>query len=131
MAQTSKERTEQRRRLLKKAAAVPAIFVLPSTGRAVAASSLHACVEKGLLANGNEPIPYIRTRDPITGEIPIDQWVRKFQTGIPQGEDTVLEGNVLQYDITGDAPRPVAHASCWNSIHPQGPEAASGTNLIQ
>ena len=60
-----------------------------------------------------------------------DQWVRQFQTGLPnQGADTVLEGNVLQYDISGAAPRPVAHASCWNSIHPSGPHADPNTNLI-
>ncbi|EXI73660.1 MAG TPA: hypothetical protein PK440_12225 [Candidatus Accumulibacter phosphatis] len=125
MSETSNARTEQRRRLLKKAAAVPAIFVLPSTGRAVAGSSLHACVEKGLTANGNNPIPPLIPKDQT------DQWVRQFQTGLPnQGADTVLEGNVLQYDISGAAPRPVAHASCWNSIHPSGPHADPNTNLI-
>ncbi|MEF8755779.1 MAG: hypothetical protein V5B60_17935 [Accumulibacter sp.] len=125
MSETSNDRTAQRRKLLKKAAAVPAIFVLPSTGRAVSSSSLHACVEKGLLANNNRPIPPILPKDQT------DQWVREFQAGIPnQGGDTVIEGNVLVYDITGTAPRPVAHASCWNSINPQGPHADPGTNLI-
>ena len=125
MSETSNERTEQRRKLLKKAAAVPAIFVLPSTGRAVASSSLHACVEKGLIANNNNPIPPILPKDQT------DQWVRQYQTGIDQGADTTVSGNVLQYDYTtGTVPRPVAHASCWHSINPTGPQADPNTNLI-
>jgi len=125
MSETSSDRTEQRRKLLKKAAAVPSMFFLPSTGRAVATSSLHACVEKGLLANGNQPIPPILPRDQT------DQWVREYQPPVQNpGEDAVPGGNVLVYENTGTAPRPVAHASCWNSVNPNGPFADSGTNLI-
>lgn len=128
MSETSSERTEQRRKLLKKAAAVPAIFVLPSTGRAVAASSVHACVEKGLIANGTTAIPpYL---DPA-GPKPTDEWVREYKPANPNVfPDGTPEGNYLVYDNTGVQPRPVAHASCWNSVNPNGPYADPKTNLI-
>ncbi|MCM8611837.1 hypothetical protein [Accumulibacter sp.] len=126
MSETSNDRTEQRRKLLKKAAAVPAIFVLPSTGRAVSSSSLHACVERGLQANGSNPIPYIIPKDQN------DDWVREYQPAVNNGggPDDVIEGNVLVYENTGTAPRPVAHASCWNSINSGVPYANPDTNLI-
>jgi len=113
MSTTQSERTKQRRRLLKSAAAVPAIFALPA-GAQVANSSLNACVDKGL------PPPNTILDNPIAGS---DQWVRKFQATDQNGN--AAPGNYLQF-VDG---KPVATASCWNSVHP-GANVPSDTNLI-
>ncbi|MBE2259250.1 MAG: hypothetical protein H6942_14890 [Candidatus Accumulibacter sp.] len=115
MSTTQSERTRQRRRLLKNAAAVPAIFVLP-TGAALANTSANACVEKGLRLNNFQPIPRV-TDQP-------DQWVRQPKAGAQQGDKTTYEIVRLDNDT------PVAGASCWNSIHPHGPKAGAGNLLI-
>lgn len=120
MSTTPSERTAQRRRLLKSAAAAPAIFVLP-VGQALAASSLFACVDRGLEGVNVSSIPAKLPADQT------DQWVREFRTtGSTPAPDP---GNYLVYDQTTG--NPVAYASCWNSVHASGPAAESGTNLIR
>lgn len=121
MSETSQERTEQRRRLLKKAAVAPAIFVLP-TGKALANTSLHACVHKHF-AGGQLP------PDPLPAD-QTDEWIRRFDAGRPSGpvDPGKTAGNYLVFDDVTN--KPVAYASCWNSIHPTGPLADPTTNLI-
>ncbi|EXI89278.1 MAG: hypothetical protein AW11_01601 [Candidatus Accumulibacter regalis] len=117
MSMTESERTKlRRRRLLKSAAAVPAIFVLPA-GAEVANSSLNACVARGFPPGTQTPANPI----PATSH---DQWVRSFQPAGPN--DNPPAGNYLQF-VDG---KPVATASCWNSVHPGGP-FADGQNLIR
>lgn len=113
MSTSQSERTKQRRRLLKGAAAVPAIFALPA-GAQVANSSLNACVDKGFPPGTAMPV----NPNPLP-----DQWVRHFQAAGPGG--TPPAGNYLEF-VDG---KPVATASCWNSVHPSGP-FANGDNLI-
>jgi hypothetical protein len=127
MSETSSERNEQRRKLLKRAAVAPGIFLLP-TGSALAVTSL-TCVQKGA------PGPADMVEDPLPGgppdaqfpqtPAPTDKWVRKYQETI-QGEVRV-SGNYLQY-VDNDYV-PVAGASCWNSMIPGG-NAQPGSNLI-
>ncbi|WP_374683155.1 hypothetical protein [Accumulibacter sp.] len=113
MSMTESERTKlRRRRLLKSAAAVPAIFVLPA-GAQVANSSLNACVARGFPPGTATPANPIQTAD---------QWVRSVDAASP-GHPA---GNYLQF-VDG---KPVATASCWNSVHPGGP-FADGQNLIR
>lgn len=115
MSATSSERNAQRRKLLKRAAVAPAIFVLP-TGTVLANSSINACVDKGLVGVTEPPL------NPIP-EGEWDQWVRQYEVG---GSDPGSPpGNYLRR-IDG---KPVAGASCWNSINP-GELADPGTNLI-
>ncbi len=111
MSTTQSERTKQRRRLLKSAAAVPAIFALPA-GAQVANSSLNACVDKGFPPGTPVPANPIPASD-------TDKWVRSFQSD-------PVPGNYLEF-VDG---KPVATASCWNSVHPAGPRADEGSNLI-
>ena len=124
MSETSSERNEQRRKLLKRAAVAPGIFLLP-TGSALAVTSL-TCVQKGA------PGPAELVEDPKPGGPPdspnpagTDKWVRKYQETI-QGEQRI-SGNYLQY-VDNDYV-PVAGASCWNSMIPGG-NAQPGSNLI-
>ena len=126
MSETSSERNEQRRKLLKRAAVAPGIFLLP-TGSALAVTSL-TCVQKGA------PGPIDVIADPLPGGPPgsqnppaaaTDKWVRRYEETI-QGEVRV-SGNYLQY-VDNDYV-PVAGASCWNSMIPGG-NAQPGTNLI-
>ncbi|MEF8726785.1 MAG: hypothetical protein V5B34_00960 [Accumulibacter sp.] len=118
MSDTPSQKTEQRRKLLKKAAAAPAILLLPSTGRATANSSLHACVDKGLLRYGEPQEKYLPGADPQNP--PYDVWVRQYRAGDKPGS----------YLVLSDTNTPVAHASCWNSITPKGGPQANANNLI-
>lgn len=121
MSDTPGEKTEQRRKLLKKAAMVPAVFLLPSTGRAQALSSVHACVYRGLV-NG-EAAKVLPGTDP--GNPPHDVWVREYRhdPNFPE-----RSGSYLVYDpVTNER---VAHHSCWNSIRPHGERAAGPDNLL-
>lgn len=104
-------RTKQRRRLLKAAAGIPAIVVLP-TGAQAAATSLN-CVARGV---ANNPAPV----DPATAP---DIWVREKVTDSTSGEVSY----VLAPDpTTGD---PVAYGSCWNSLN-VSPKAGPDNVLI-
>ncbi len=117
MSETSSERNEQRRKLLKRAAVAPAIFVLP-VGTALANSSSNVCIERGFPEGS--PLP--------TNPLPVtdtDIWVRRFEEGNDTG---TAPGHYLQYDPETNTP--VAYASCWNSVNPNGPRAESVTNLI-
>lgn len=112
MSTTQSERIKQRRRLLKSAAAAPAIFVLP-TGAAIANSSLSGCVTKGI---NNNPAPAQTTNAP-------DGWVRVRNTVTPPNPQTY---DLVPNNVDG---RFVYGASCWNSVHPGGP-MADQNNLI-
>ena len=120
MSETSSERNEQRRKLLKKAAIAPAIFVLP-VGTALANSSLNACIYRGVEGVNTDTIP-----NPRVAPDPTDQWVRRYSSG--DGSSSGIPGNYLVYDA--DTQLPVAYASCWNSCNPGGEQAAQGTNLL-
>jgi len=112
MSTTQSERTKQRRRLLKSAAAVPAIFALPA-GASVANSSLNACIDRGIAAN---PTPALRLDLDKT-----DIWVRQSQKSGSEGE-----GNYLAF-VDG---QPVAGASCWNSVQASGGQMADSNNIL-
>ena len=115
MSTTQSERTKQRRRLLKSAAAVPAIFALPA-GAQVANSSINACVIRGLHANG---LPDSPVTEP-------DGWVRQNE-GTMQNPSYVAQRND---QANNDF---VYGASCWNSVQAatgRGPTATPGSNLL-
>lgn len=125
MSETSSERNEQRRKLLKKAAVAPAIFVLP-VGTALANSSLNACILRGVDGVNVRAITNPLVAPDANKPIPTDQWVRRFSPG--DGSSSPIPGNYLVYDP--DTQLPVAYASCWNSCNPGGEKAAQGTNLL-
>ena len=124
MSETSSERNEQRRKLLKKAAVAPAIFVLP-VGTALANSSLNACIYRGVdgVNIGESINPHVAPD--ANSPIPLDKWVRRYSPG---DGSSPIPGNYLVYDP--DTQLPVAYASCWNSCNPNGERAEQGTNLL-
>ena len=107
MSSPLSERTKQRRRLLKAAAGIPAIVVLP-VGAQTAAGSL-TCVDKGRLENPDPPVDIVATPD---------VWVREE-----------LSDGTYKLVIDQTSQQPVAHGSCWNSINPTGQRADSDNIL--
>jgi len=118
MSTTPSERTQQRRRLLKAAAAAPAIFTL-NVGTAHAFSSTQ-CIDRGQALHPAPPDP---TPAP-------DSWVRKRVTTVDPGTGAT----VVTYQIAdGGGQGPVYGGTCWNSFYQVTPGAsgsADGNNVL-
>lgn len=110
MSTTPSERTQQRRRLLKAAAAAPAIFTL-NAGAAPAFNSTQ-CIVRGQALH-TPPAP-----PPIT-DAP-DAWVR----------ERVTVGGVEKFQIAEGGHGPVYGGTCWNSFYQGQGRQADGNNVL-
>ena len=111
MSTTPSERTQQRRRLLKAAAAAPAIFTLNAEARDLAFSTTQ-CVVRGQALH-TPPAP------PTVTDFP-DAWVR----------ERITVGGVEKFQIADVGHGPVYGGTCWNSFYQGQGRQADGNNVL-